>query len=332
MNGILFGVNRWFPGEGNRFYFLLLTVVLFGIVYPESESVAQIMYPDYVMHIHSSSPMADNLYAEGMSLFNARKFDSSATYLSRAFKMYDTMGDDDNRLLALTQLTSAYGLIQNVDYARRYVVLIPPMLDDTANLDKKKLVYCAYGLANIYEVIGEYKKGMKQIQRARRLYQSFNLDDKWLLGKIYYINGALEDDFAFYDRAVNYTKQSLEIAKEQDSDRLKILLVDSYNALGIFAYRDGKYALSADYLMKEIGTVLRSPFVVASVHMRYKTTNEKKINNSSVSTYSKSFYLFIHTTNICCIYFFAILGKKTKKHEKQRGTKRILICHLIWPK
>ncbi len=267
MNAVRIENNRQVIGKGSRLHFLLLFIVMCAVIYPYSETLAQSRYPDYVMHTHSTSQMADNLYDKGMSLFNARKFNNSATYLSRAFKMYDTMGDSGNRLLALTQMTSAYAITRNVDMAKRYVMLIPEALDDTTGVGEKRAIYCTYALANIYEQIGEYNKGMQFIQKATRLYRSLNLDDKWLIGRIYFLNGALEDDFAFYDRAIDYTKRSLAIAKDQDSEMLMILLVDSYNSLGIFSFSEGKYDLATDYLKKEI-EILKS-------HPEWKINSEK---------------------------------------------------------
>lgn len=260
MNLLTFGKCR-FP---ERRYYQVFILMFFaglswGIFYPATEVFAQIMYPGYVMHTHSSSQVADDLYAKGMELYNARKFDSSAARLNRAFKMYDTMGDTGNRLLALTQLTSVYAITQNVKMANGYIPLLLKAIDDTTGVDRRRIVYCTYEFANIYERIGEYKAGMRFIQRAIRLYSDSNLNDPWLLGRIYYVTGSLEDDFAFNDRAIKYVKKSLKLSLKTNDDLLATLKVDSYNSLGIFSYHEGKYNDAFNYLKKEVGIILTHP-------------------------------------------------------------------------
>jgi len=203
--------------------------------------------------------MADSLYAEGMRLYNTRNYDSSATFLNRAFKMYDSMGDGSNRLQSLAQLTATYAITQKVKMARGYIQLLLKAMDDTAGTDRRKVVYFTYQLANIYEIIGDYHNGMRFIQKAEQLYEDSALNDKWLHGRIYYVMGSLENDFSFNDRAIKCVKKSLTLSENESQQDLKILKVDSYNSLGIFSYREGKYEAAFDYLKKEIDMIQNHP-------------------------------------------------------------------------
>ncbi len=260
MNLFTVGHNRRVKYGPSRMLFLFLVFgVLSGLFYPSAESLGQTVYPEYVMYMHSSSRMADSLYEEGMRLYNARKYDSSATFLNRAFKMYDSMGDRGHRLQSLAQLTATYAITRKVKMAKGYIKLFLNAMDDTTDIDRKRIVYCTYQLANIYEIVGEYHDGMRFIQKAEQLYKNSTINDKWLHGRIYYVMGALENDFSFNDRAMKCVEKSLKLSENQPREDMKILKVDSYNSLGIFSYREGKYEAAFDYLKKEVDNIQDHP-------------------------------------------------------------------------
>lgn len=311
------GEGRLSTRGQNRFLYLLLVMAGVVSLLPLRKSYGQITYPEFVMHTHSSSQMADKLYAHGMHFYNARNYDSSVTYLSRAFKMYDTMGDNSNRLLSLAQLTSAYAITQKVKMAKSYSQLLLKAVKDTIGIDRKRVVFCTYELANIYEIIGEYHKGMQFIQKSVQLYEDSSLNDKWLLGRIYYVMGALEDDFSFDDRAVQYINKSLKLSANESGDDLRILKVDSYNLLGILYFHEGKYETSFDYLKKEI-QILQN-------HPEWRYVSDKLLGvyiNSGNTSFSTGDY---HTA----LSYYQKALRMVKNGKGESGTNEELILNNI---
>lgn len=200
---------------------------------------------------------ADALYYTGLTFEQLSAYDSSLTYVERAFELYQQ--ELDTTSIKFGNICNGLGVCYyragHYEAAKKFYLKSKEIAEQQLGLLSIDLANAWSNLSAIYRAEENYQEAIAASERALKVYRA--LEDEGRVSSAYYSLGVYHYFLGDYGPAKSYLEACIEI-RERLYEPLHYSLVGPYEVLGIVFEESGDYDQTLYYLRKARPIILHN--------------------------------------------------------------------------